>query len=88
MPLAGSPLSGASVAPWRLPTNTTTRQHAVHRWFNFIAGFSPELVWLCCERVGRKNATLLDPFAGCGTSLVAATQHGFSVAGSDRHPHA
>jgi hypothetical protein len=28
----------------KLPTNLTTRNFEVHRWFNFIAGFSPEFV--------------------------------------------
>ncbi len=43
----------AAAAPYvrleKLPTNTTTRSHPVHRWFNFIAGFSPELVQTCMD---------------------------------------
>jgi hypothetical protein len=34
----------AVISEARLPTNTTARFHRVHRWFNFIAGFSPEFV--------------------------------------------
>src|SRR5262245_54798597 len=57
------------VAEERLPTNTTTHQHPIHRWFNFIAGFSPEFVHECCEGVTSRDhlATILDPFAGCAT---------------------
>ena len=80
-----TPLLGASLAAARLPTNTA-RQHAVHRWFNFIAGFSPELVWHCCSRVTREGGRLLDPFAGCGTALVAALQQGLDAVGYEPHP--
>lgn len=80
-----TPLLGASLVAARLPTNTA-RQHAVHRWFNFIAGFSPELVWHCCGRVARERGRLLDPFAGCGTALVAALQQGLDAVGYDPHP--
>lgn len=74
----------AAVAPERLPTNTTANRHAVHRWFNFIAGFAPEFVAQHCpESVG---GVLLDPFAGCGTSLVVAQAHGHRAIGFEPHP--
>jgi hypothetical protein len=67
-----------------LPTNTTTHQHAVHRWFSFIAGFSPEFVALCCE--GAEPGVLVDPFAGCGTALVVARERGWRSIGFEPHP--
>lgn len=73
----------------RLPTNTTTRRHAIHRWFNFVAGFSPEFVSHCYHRqnlVAPHPLTLLDPFAGCGTALVSARQFGASAIGYEPHP--
>lgn len=75
------------VGKHRLPTNTTTRQHRVHRWFNFIAGFSPEFVSECWEasHLGP-NDQLLDPFAGCGTAPLSACQHGGSAVGFEPHP--
>lgn len=73
----------AAVAPGRLPTNTTANQHAVHRWFNFIAGFAPEFVALHCP---ESPGVLLDPFAGCGTSLVVAQAHGHRAIGFEPHP--
>jgi len=75
------------VSPERLPTNTTTYKHPVHRWFNFIAGFSPEFVHQCCEaaRLGHQ-AVLLDPFAGCGTALVVAAERGMRSIGYEPHP--
>jgi len=71
----------------RLPTNTTTSQHPIHRWFNFIAGFSPEFVQDCCEKVGGGGeACFLDPFAGCATSLLVARQRGMQSIGFEPHP--
>ena len=71
----------------RLPTNTTTKNHPIHRWFNFIAGFSPEYVdFVCKEQYSVTEKTLLDPFSGCGTSLVQALQNDFSIVGYEAHP--
>lgn len=71
----------------KLPTNLTTRHHAIHRWFNFIAGFSPEFVEECVQRAGLKpGATLLDPFAGLATSLVTANAIGLHAVGYETHP--
>ena len=75
------------VSKERLPTNTTTYQYPIHRWFNFIAGFSPEFVQDCCEKVGGNGeACLLDPFAGCATSLLVARQRGMQSIGFEPHP--
>jgi len=81
--------STTSVRLERLPTNTTTRAHPVHRWFNFIAGFSPELVQTCVEMIAAPSSEagrLLDPFAGCGTAPVAARLLGLSAVGYEPHP--
>lgn len=71
----------------RLPTNTTTYQHPIHRWFNFIAGFSPEFVEECITQLGpNAGVTLLDPFAGCGTAPLVACQSGMQSIGFEPHP--
>ena len=72
----------------RLPTNTTTRNHPVHRWFNFIAGFSPELVSACIEleTSNSSKSTLLDPFSGCGTAPLQARIEGGHSIGYEPHP--
>jgi DNA modification methylase len=72
----------------KLPTNLTTRDHAVHRWFNFIAGFSPEFVSGCIERSDLKanNGVLIDPFAGTATALVQANIDGVRSVGYEPHP--
>ncbi len=74
----------AEVSRERLPTNTTANRHAVHRWFNFIAGFAPEFVAQQCQTL--VDGVLLDPFAGCGTSLVVAQSLGHRAVGFEAHP--
>lgn len=74
----------AEVSRERLSTNTTANRHAVHRWFNFIAGFAPEFVAEHCPR--SPGGVLLDPFAGCGTSLVVAQALGHRAVGFEPHP--
>lgn len=70
----------------RLPTNTTTYQHRFHRWFNFIAGFSPEFVHECCAEIeGGEQCVLLDPFAGCATAPLVACQRGLRAIGFEAH---
>jgi DNA modification methylase len=71
----------------RLPTNLTTYRHPVHRWFNFIAGFSPEFVTACFKKAGLKSDdTVIDPFAGLCTVLVQANLEGLSSIGFETHP--
>ena len=81
--------SSRAVQLERLPTNTTTSSHSVHRWFNFIAGFSPELVQASLGmevRVPSNHMRLLDPFSGCGTAPLAARLLGVSAVGYEPHP--
>jgi hypothetical protein len=59
----------------------------VHRWFRFSAGFSAS--W--AESVIRERALLeptvvLDPFAGSGTTLIAAEDAGVESYGIEAHP--
>lgn len=68
------------------PTNTTTHRHAVDRWYNFIAGFSPEFVNTCLEGCTSANKTVLDPFTGCGTVQVQANKAGWNSIGFEPHP--
>lgn len=59
----------------------------IHRWFRYSAGFSA--AWaeavILCESRGRE-VRVLDPFAGSGTTLVAAEQCGVESWGIDPHP--
>ena len=87
LPFFGDTTSGAVIRPERLPTNTTTHKHPVHRWFNFIAGFSPEFVSEVLEEPNAdRGDVLLDPFAGCGTAPLVGLKKKLSVVGFEPHP--
>jgi len=71
----------------KLPTNLTTNNHPIHRWFNFIAGFSPEFVQTCIHDAElKKTQVLIDPFAGLSTALVQANFEGIPSVGFEPHP--
>ncbi len=57
----------------------------VHRWFPYREGYSTRLVSeVLSEEKGIE--TILDPFCGCGTTLVAAQNLGFHSVGLDVNP--
>ena len=68
----------------KLPTNVTANRHGIHRWFNFVAGFAPEFVARHCP--SGTGSLILDPFAGCGTTLVVARSLGHRAVGFEPHP--
>lgn len=75
-------------APTRRSTNSTTFANnmslPVHRWFRYSAGFSADWVATEVEKAGAKR--VLDPFAGSGTTLIAAQAVGAETAGVELHP--
>jgi hypothetical protein len=80
-------MHGTAMGDAKLPTNLTARSHPVHRWFNFIAGFSPEFVASCIvDSPGVTDGYVLDPFAGAGTTLVEAQMCGLPAVGYEPHP--
>ncbi|TAN38676.1 MAG: DNA modification methylase [Verrucomicrobia bacterium] len=56
----------------------------VHRWFRYSAGFSAE--WAEQLIRERNPSTVLDPFAGSGTTLLAAESVGSLAYGYESHP--
>jgi hypothetical protein len=59
----------------------------VHRWFRYSAGFSAAWVEELLRNSGDPSSvTVLDPFAGCGTTLLAAEACGVESVGWDSHP--
>jgi hypothetical protein len=59
----------------------------VHRWFRYSAGFSAQWVeGVIAEAKQKDNITVLDPFAGAGTTLLAAEKLGVASFGVDAHP--
>lgn len=59
----------------------------VHRWFRYSAGFSG--AWagdLISREAARRRLRVFDPFAGSGTTLLAAEHAGVESLGIDSHP--
>lgn len=56
----------------------------VHRWYRYSAGFSAK--WVESVLVRRGSRSLFDPFAGSGTSLLAADALGIPSLGTESHP--
>jgi len=59
----------------------------IHRWFRYSAGFSGE--WaakLIKEQISEKGQIVLDPFAGSGTTLLAADSVQVPSIGWESHP--
>lgn len=75
------------------PTNRTgaftdNMKIPVHRWFRYSAGFSAEWVRevVRAHMQETHDGALFDPFAGSGTSLLAAQSEGLPSAGAEKHP--
>lgn len=59
----------------------------VHRWFRFSAGFSAEWAKAVIREAAADGALrVVDPFAGSGTTLLAAEDVGIESAGVEAHP--
>jgi DNA modification methylase len=70
------------------PTNLTSSRHPIHRWANFIAGYSPEFVSACIREAGLSSGDIvLDPFGGLGTTPVQSLLDGFSCIACEANPY-
>lgn len=78
LPRHAESTSGSFAGNMRLP---------VHRWFRYSAGFSGAWAEDLIAREGReRDVRVFDPFAGSGTTLIAAEQCGAESWGIDPHP--
>lgn len=70
---------------------TKNRDEPLHRWVPWIAGFSGafvEEVFECADLADPEKVTVLDPFAGVGTTLVEGLMRGYNVVGFEINPYA
>lgn len=68
----------------RSGTFTDNLNLPVHRWFRYSAGFSAEWVEQLISELSP--TAVLDPFAGSGTTLLAAEAAGVAAFGYESHP--
>lgn len=70
-----------------LSTFVENMQLPVHRWFRYSAGFSSQWVEQVIKTSKNQNKiTLLDPFAGSGTTLLVAEKNEVECYGIEAHP--
>jgi len=70
---------------------TNNRREPVHRWVPWVAGFSAAFVEGVLDAAVPGKAdevTVLDPFAGVGTTLVEGLKRGHDVIGFEINPYA
>jgi hypothetical protein len=67
-----------------LPERERTKH--VHRLHPYLGKFVPQLVETLLERYVEPGGTVLDPFAGSGTTLVQCLESGHDVVGVDVAP--
>ncbi len=74
---------------FRDPAFAANRTAPVHRWVPWIAGFSKDFIDDALSRyITGDGQTVLDPFAGVGTTLVEADLAGHRAIGFEINPYA
>lgn len=58
----------------------------IYRWYKYKEAFSATLIELLLQKYGVKQGKLLDPFAGSGTALFAASALGLDADGIELLP--
>ena len=56
---------------------------AIHNWYKFTAGFSYKFIDLVVDGMKIKPFCIYEPFAGCGTTLVAAQKKRIHSVGNE-----
>lgn len=70
------------------PAFAANKQQPIHRWVPWIAGFAGDFVRQAVAQHLARPGTILDPFAGVGTTLVEAVLMGHNVVGFEINPYA
>jgi len=65
------------------PKQLTTSLERLHRFHAYCARFPSEVSEKAIEEYSQRGESVLDPFCGSGTSLVAGLAHGRKVVGTD-----
>jgi tRNA G10 N-methylase Trm11 len=62
------------------------KSEAKHRWCKYKEGFSASLVRYILDKLDLRRGTILDPFAGSGTTLFTASEEGLDSLGIELLP--
>lgn len=81
-------LNGNNHSNFSDPAFSSNKTKPIHRWVPWIAGFSKEFVNDSINRYIEGNGTILDPFAGVGTTLVESHVTGNDSIGFEINPYA
>jgi len=83
-----SPLSVQTFKVNQSPTFFDSKRSPIHRWYGIVPGFSHASVIQAFleNEVGNDDGVVLDPFAGCGTTNIAAKLFGVKSIGIEAHP--
>ncbi|MDD5288915.1 MAG: hypothetical protein PHY28_07400, partial [Dehalococcoidales bacterium] len=57
------------------------KNRPVYRWYKYKEGFSAPLIEYLFQQYGMTKGRILDPFAGSGTALFAASELGIDADG-------
>lgn len=91
LPLFDSParLQGEGQGTFRDSAFTDNKNHPIHRWVPWIAGYSAAFVddAITTYVSKRKKARILDPFCGVGTTLLQAVWRGHTAVGFEINPY-
>ena len=85
---ASSPGKTESERGFRDPAFMANRAAPVHRWVPWIASYSQQFVEDALGQCIDDYGTVLDPFAGVGTTLVEADRAGHEAIGFEINPYA
>ena len=70
------------------PAFANNKTLPIYRWVPWIAGFSSDFVSAALNSYMNGKGTVLDPFAGVGTTLVEATLQEHDTVGFEINPYA
>ncbi|MEA1925174.1 MAG: DNA methyltransferase [Candidatus Altiarchaeota archaeon] len=68
-------------------TFKAAKEEPVYNWFHYKEGFSPQLVWSLLKELDvKKGSSVIDPFCGTGTTLLACRDKSINSMGFDILP--